>query len=42
MENPLPDYRYFLPIRVKGRNLNQPEWDKLEILKNGTWFEYSI
>jgi len=27
----------FLPIRVKGRNIGRPQWEQLEILKDGKW-----
>ena len=30
----------FLPIRVKGRDIGEPQWGKLEILENGKWKEY--
>ena len=29
-----------LPIRVKGRNVNNPQWGKLEIYENGEWIDY--
>jgi biofilm protein TabA len=28
------------PVRVKGRNLGQPEWGKLERLLNGHWLDF--
>lgn len=28
------------PIRVKGRNLGQPEWGKMERLINTQWVEF--
>lgn len=27
------------PVRVKGRDIEKPEWDKLEKLINGKWIE---
>ncbi|MCR5205705.1 MAG: hypothetical protein K6E47_11665 [Lachnospiraceae bacterium] len=43
IEDPLPDCQHdaFIPIRVKGRNIGNPEWGKLETLKNGEWVEYN-
>ncbi|MDE7253629.1 MAG: hypothetical protein K2O32_11895 [Acetatifactor sp.] len=42
LDDPLPDCQddAFLPIRVKGRNINKPQWGELEILENGIWTEY--
>lgn len=28
------------PVRVKGRNLNKPQWGKLEILKDEKWTDF--
>jgi len=28
------------PVRVKGRNLGQPEWGKIERLLNNQWVEF--
>lgn len=40
--DPLPYCQHdaFLPIRVKGRDIGEPQWGKLEILENGKWKEY--
>lgn len=42
LDDPLPDCQHdaFLPIRVKGRNKNDPQWGELEILVDGEWVEY--
>lgn len=42
LEDPLPDCQCdaFLPIRVKGRNVNKPQWGQFEILEDGVWKEY--
>jgi hypothetical protein len=44
IDDPLPDCQHdaFIPIRVKGRNIGNPEWGKYEILKDGKWVEYKI
>ena len=36
LEDPLPDCQHdaFLPIRIKGRNQNNPQWGELEILED--------
>ena len=40
--DPLPYCQHdaFLPIRVKGRDIGEPQWGKLEIFENGKWKEY--
>ena len=40
--DPLPYCHHdaFLPIRVKGRDIGEPQWGKLEIFENGKWKEY--
>ncbi|MDE7426166.1 MAG: hypothetical protein K2N51_21115 [Lachnospiraceae bacterium] len=42
IEDPLPDCQHdaFLPIRVKGRDSGNPQWEQLEILEDGVWREY--
>ena len=42
IDDPLPYCQHdaFLPIRVKGRDIGEPQWGKLEILENGKWKEY--
>ncbi len=42
IEDPLPDCQHdaFLPIRVKGRSSNEPQWGCYEVLKNGEWTDY--
>ncbi len=42
IDDPLPYCQHdaFLPIRVKGRNIGKPEWDKLEIFKDECWISY--
>ncbi len=44
IDDPLPACQHdaFLPIRVKGRNIDKPEWGKLEILHNGEWVDYIV
>ncbi|MCX4297817.1 MAG: hypothetical protein OSJ73_12395 [Lachnospiraceae bacterium] len=44
IDDPLPDCQQdaFASIRVKGRNLGNPKWGQLEILKDGKWVEYSL
>lgn len=29
-----------VPVRVKGRVENKPQWGKFEILKDGGWIDY--
>lgn len=42
MDDPMPYCQHdaLLPIRVKGRNHNCPQWGELEIYSNGEWKEY--
>ena len=42
IDDPLPYCQHdaFLPIRVKGRDIGEPQWGQLEILENGKWKEY--
>ena len=42
MEDPLPGCQHdaFIPIRVKGRDTGNPEWGRLETLRDGIWVEY--
>lgn len=42
LDDPLPDCQHdaFLPLRVKERNINKPQWGELEILENNVWREY--
>jgi len=42
IDDPLPDCQHdaFLPIRVKGREIGEPQWGQLEILKDGQWVDY--
>ena len=42
MEDPLPDCQQdaFIPLRVKGRDIGKPEWEKFETLKDGKWVPY--
>ena len=42
IEDPLPYCQHdaFLPVRVKGRDTGNPQWGKLEILKDGKWVDY--
>ena len=44
IDDPLPYCQHdaFLPIRVKGRDIGEPQWGKLEILENGKWKEYIL
>lgn len=44
IDDPLPYCQHdtFLPIRVKGRDLGEPVWGELEILKDGKWKYVSI
>ncbi len=44
IDDPLPYCQHdaFLPIRVKGRNIGNPQWGKFEILENGKWKEYVV
>ena len=44
IEDPLPYCQHdaFLPIRVQGRNIGNPQFGKLEILKNGKWVDYEL
>lgn len=43
IDDPLPDCQHdaFVPIRVKGRNIGNPQWGQFEILKNGQWVDYN-
>ena len=42
IEDPLPDCQHdaFIPLRVKGRDTEKPEWGKFETLKDGKWVDY--
>lgn len=42
IDDPLPYCQHdsVLPIRVKGRNTGNPQWEQLEILVEGEWVEY--
>jgi len=42
IEDPLPYCQHdaFLPVRVKGRDMGNPQWGKFEILKDGKWVDY--
>ena len=42
LDDPLPYCQQdaFIPLRVKGRNIDKPEWGKFETLHEGTWVEY--
>lgn len=44
IDDPLPDCQHdsVLPIRVKGRNTDHPQWGQLEILVEGEWVEYHM
>lgn len=42
IEDPLPDSQAdaFIPLRVKGRTAERPEWGRYETLKDGVWVDY--
>ena len=42
MDEPLPYCQHdaFIPLRVKGRDIGEPEWGKFETLKDGNWVPY--
>ena len=42
INDPLPFCQHdaLIPIRVKGRDIGKPEWEKLETLVDGEWVEY--
>ncbi|MBR4395048.1 MAG: hypothetical protein IKT01_01455 [Eubacteriaceae bacterium] len=42
IEDPLPDCQHdaFIPLRVKGRDVGNPEWGKYETLEDGQWVDY--
>ena len=42
IDDPLPYCQHdaLLPIRVKGRNTNTPQWGKYEIYQDGEWKDY--
>lgn len=44
IDDPLPYCQHdsILPIRVKGRNTGNPQWEQLEILVEGEWVEYHM
>lgn len=44
IEETLPDCQddCIEPIRVKGRDKNNPQWGKYEILKDGVWVDYVV
>ncbi|MDE6313783.1 MAG: hypothetical protein K2M46_09250 [Lachnospiraceae bacterium] len=44
IDDPLPNCQddCIQPIRVKGRDKNNPQWGRYEILKDGVWIEYVI
>ncbi len=43
IEDPLKDCQHdaILPIRIKGRDTENPQWGKYEILQNGIWIDYT-
>lgn len=42
IDDPMPYCQHdaLLPIRVKGRNTNTPQWGKFEIYQDGEWKDY--
>ena len=42
IDDPMPYCQHdaLLPIQVKGRNTNTPQWGKFEIYENGEWKDY--
>lgn len=44
IDDPLPYCQHdcILPIRVKGREIGNPQWGKFEILKDGEWVDYTL
>lgn len=42
IDDPMPYCQYdaLLPIRVKGRNTNTPQWGEFEIYQDGEWKDY--
>lgn len=42
IDDPLPFCQHdaFIPLRVKGRENGQPQWDQLETLRDGEWIPY--
>ena len=42
IDDPMPYCQHdaLLPIRVKGRDTNTPQWDKFEIYQDGEWKDY--
>ena len=44
MEDPLPDCQHdaWIPLRIKGRDIGNPEWGKYETLIDGKWVEYKL
>ena len=42
LEDPLPDCQQdaFIPLRVKGREIGKPDWERCETLIDGKWFPY--
>lgn len=42
IDDPLPYCQHdaLLPIRIKGRDKGEPQWDCFEIFENGEWKEY--
>ena len=44
VDDPLPGCQQdcILPIRVKGRDIGNPQWGRYEILIGGEWKDYQI
>ena len=42
LDDPLPYCQHdaLLPIRIKGRDTNTPQWGRYEIYQDGEWKEY--
>ena len=42
IDDPLPDCQHdaFLPLRVKGRNTEKPQWGQYELLTDSGWVDY--
>ena len=32
---------WIVPVRIKGRNIGNPEWGKFERLENGIWKDFN-
>jgi len=43
-EDPLPNCQddFIRPVRIKGRNIGNPQFGEYEILNDGVWVDFSI